>query len=61
MNLSNLKGFSDYIITNVTQLHIVGLTEEINGKQVFVTCNALLDGASEMTLFLDSIAARNNL
>ena len=42
------------------KLHIVGMTEVVDGETVYIACNALLDRGSEVTWILDSIAARNN-
>ena len=50
INLSNLKGLSDLIFPNVTQLHIVGMTKVVDGETVYIACNSFLDGGSEITI-----------
>ena len=60
MNLSNLKGLSNFIFTNCTQIHIINLNKDENNEG-YVAINALLDGGSEVTLILDSVASECNL
>ena len=60
VNLSNLKGLSNFIFTNCTQIHITNHNKDDN-TEAYVAINALLDGGSEVTLILDSVASECNL